>query len=219
MRMTIEYFIRNAAIAVAAVFIMAGSVSAGTVTFTTNSSLTGFNGTASNTLTSNSSGAAATLNYIDNASSTTGLPSNVDFGNFTLVCPLCSTQLMGTGAVFNPFTFKVIITDTTDNASGFFLGTSSGGTIFSDVSPIDINWSPLQLGPGTSNASSGNFGATIFTTTIFTGIVAPNSGGSTPGYTTIQGHVDSAPVPEPSTIGLIGCGLICLGLLRFRAVQ
>jgi hypothetical protein len=159
-------------------------------------------------------GANATLTFIPDINSTVGLPSNVDFGNFTLVCAACSTQAIGTGSVFSPFSFNLIITDVTDGgATGKFVGSSSGGTVFSDVSPIQINWAPLVLGPGSTNATSGNFGPTIFTTTAFTGIVAPNSG-EVHGQSTIQGFVNSSAVPEPATLSLIGGSLLGLGLWR-----
>lgn len=106
----------------------------------------------------------------------------------------------------------------TDSATGRFVGTSTGGTVFSDVSQLTINWAPLQLGPGTNNAISGNFGTTIFTTTIFTGIVAPNSG-AVPGQSTVQGFVTSSAVPEPATLSLIGAALLGLGMLRRKRVR
>jgi len=119
------------------------------------------------------------------------------------------------GSVFNPFTFDLLVTDVTDGATGKFVGTSTGGSIFSDVSAIAVNWAPLQLGPGAKNALTGDFGSTIFTTTIFTAIVAPNSG-AVPGQSTVQGNVAFTPVPEPATLAMIGGALLSLGFLRTR---
>jgi hypothetical protein len=77
------------------------------------------------------------------------------------------------------------------------------------VSPISITWAPLQLGPGTINATSGNFGTTFFDITSPTGIVAISSGG----VTTVQGAISSTAIPEPSTFAILGAGLVGLGFI------
>jgi hypothetical protein len=186
------------------------------ITFNTSDPGTGFGGT-SLTL-NNTAGVAATLAFVPRGNTVTGTPSNVNLGTFTLACPTCTTQAGGMGSTFGAFTFDLVITSVTDGGVGIFKGTSTGGVIYSDVSAIGINWAPLQLGPGSSGASSGSFGNTIFSTTIFTGIVAPNSG-AVPGQSTVQGFVSSSAVPEPATWGLLGMSLIAIGLFRRRATQ
>ena len=209
--MKIGRFVQVASIAAAALFMMAASASASAITFNTNAAGTMFAGDGL-TLAS-SLGAAATLTFAPDGNTTFGVPSNVNYGNFVLVCSTCSTQAIGGGAFFDPFTFDLVITDVSDGATGLFVGSSSGGSVWSDVSQISINWVPLQLGPGGNHASTGDFGSAIFTINATTAIVAPNSGG-VPGESTVQGNLASSATPEPATLALVGGSLLGLGMLR-----
>ena len=202
-----------------AVLLFTAAAHAATITYSTNAPGTGFGGTS--LVLNNSSGEASTLTFAPNVNSISGVPSNVNFGVFTLVCTTCTTQAIGSGANYGSFAFNLVLTDVTDgNATGQFVGTSTGGAVFSDVSQITINWAPLVLGPGTVNALTGNFGNSIFGTTVFTGIVAPNSGQGQPnGVTTVEGYVNSSAVPEPATVGVVGIALLGLGLIRRRATS
>ncbi len=197
-------------------FLVSAGLSAATITYNTTDS-TGFGGTA--IVLNSSMGAGATLTYVPADSTAVGTPSNINYGNFNLVCGTCSTQAIGAGSFFSAFTFEMILTDETDVATGMFLGTSSGGSVWSDVSQINITWAPLQLGPGTSGVLTGDFGGTKFIITSPTGIVAPNSG-TLVGQTTVQGYVDAVnPIPEPSTLGMLGVALLGLGFLRRKATS
>ena len=192
-----------------ATLLMAANASAGTITYTTNSPGTEFvaGNIGINSLTlDSSSGQDATLLFTPNAESVTGFPSNINYGDFFLSCATCTlTQ----NTVFGAFTFDLVIVDATDGAIGEFVGSSGGGTVSSNTSTINVSWVPLQLGPGTLNATSGSFGATIFGNSGITEIVAPNSGD--PGNTTVQGQIDSA--PEPATLAMFGGGLLAIGVL------
>jgi len=199
----------------AAAFVMtAASATAITITYQTTGANTGFNGTSALLLNS-TSGSAATLTFVPNASGTSGVPSNINLGDFTLACGGCTPV---SGSTFSAFTFNLRITDTTNSASGTFVGSSAGGTIFSDAANLAITWAPTQIGPGTNNAASGNFGPTFFTKQLVTQIVAPNSG--TPvGNTSVQGFVNSSEIPEPATLGLMGVAMVGLGLWRKRQLS
>jgi hypothetical protein len=210
--MTIRRLVQAALTTGAALIVMAASASASplTIAFNTNGSLFG-NGL---TTLGNSSGVSATLLYEPNAGDSTGVPSGINLGRFTLSCAACTTT---SGALFDAFTFNLKVTDVTDgNAYGIFGGSAPAGSVLSNTSTIIITWTPLVLGPGATNASFGNFGTTIFQTTNPTIIVAPNSG-SIDGRTTVQGLINSSAVPEPVTMALIGSGLVVLGLFRRRA--
>jgi hypothetical protein len=213
--MQIVTIIRSAALTGAAVILMAASASAATITFNTaqtGSGGSGFNGTG-NLVLSSSSGVGATLAFVPDLNSINAVPGNVNFGNFTLACGNCSTQASGFGSFFNAFTFEMVITDVTDGATGIFVGSAAAGSVYLDASTITLNWQPLQLGPGTSNATSGNFGSTYFQTVAQTKIVNPSSGAQI-GSTTVQGSISSSAIPEPATLSLVGGALLGLGLLR-----
>jgi len=220
--MKTKCFLQITLLLAAAVMMTATSAAGATITYNTSASGTEF--TNNDTLTlSNSSGAAATLTFSVDPNTIGDAPpaNNINLGNFTLVCATCSTLVAST---FNAFTFDLVVTDVTDGgATGTFVGTSTGGLVSSDSSSITINWSPLQFGPGTSNATSGNFGTTYFAITPFLEIVNPGSG-ALPGESTVEGQLDSnggpnpdsGGTPEPGTLSLTGASLLGLGLLRRR---
>ncbi len=207
--------IRSAALTGAVVFLMATGANAATITFNTaqtGTGGTGFNGSG-NLVLQSSSGVDATLAFVPDMNSVNAVPGNVNFGNFTLACASCSTQAGGFGAIFGAFTFDLVITDVTDGATGVFIGSAAPGSVYLDASTITLNWQPLQLGPGGSNATSGNFGPTSFQTVVQTKIVNPASGAQI-GSTTVQGNINSSAIPEPATLSLVGGALLGFGLLR-----
>jgi hypothetical protein len=219
--MNFERFVRAATLGGVALFVMAASASAApltyTVTFSTNGAGTGFGAPAGGLTLNQSSGEAASLLFTPNVNSTTGVPSNVNYGNFTVDCPTCTTQADGQGAFFDAFTFNLEIIDVTDGATGQFVGSSTGGSVYLNLSDLNVTWLPLVIGPGTNGALTGDFGTTSFEITNRTRIVAPNSG-TDPGQTTVQGNVVSSAVPEPATLGLIGGALLGLGFWRRKQV-
>jgi hypothetical protein len=212
------------ALVAAAVLIMAASASATTIQWTTNGVATGFTSApAGYTITDGGlelldAAAGVELLFTPNASPVGGnaVPSNVDFGDFLLICTGCATG----GTAFGSFTFSLEITDVTDSATGVFTGTSTAGTVTPTSATMDVNWSPTQVGPGTTNATGGtNFSTTFFTVPNMTLIVAPNSG-TPPGDTSIQGTVSSTLVPEPATMAMVGglfVGLAALARKRRRS--
>jgi hypothetical protein len=210
--MKIKRLIRSTSVLGVGVLLMAASAQAGViVTFTTNAAGSEFAGGITGDILDSTSGQFATLTFTPDTSSDSGLPSGIDLGDFLLVCSTCTTSQ---DTIFGSFTFDLIVTDKTDNATGEFVATSSGGTVSSNSSTIQIDWTMpigLQVGPGTSNTLSGNFNLTDFDiVSPITLVVAPNSG-TPPGDTRVQGQINST--PEPPTFVLIGAALFGLGMI------
>jgi hypothetical protein len=201
-----------------AVFSMAATASAGTITYSTNAAGTEFVSPMNGLTLDSSSGLTATLTFEPDADIAIGVPSNINFGIFTLACAECSTEETES-AFFAAFTFDLVITDESDGATGEFVGASAGGTVASNSSTITVHWSPVVLGPGSTGAMTGDFNLTGFEITSPSRIVAPNSGANV-GETTVQGDINSGDVirqvPEAGTFTMIGAALIGLGLLRRR---
>jgi hypothetical protein len=210
--MKIRRLIQSTSLMGLGVLLMAASAHAAVIiSYTTNAAGTEFVGGVNSDILDSTSGQFATLTFTPNTSSDSGVPSGIDLGDFLLVCSTCTTNQ---DTIFGSFTFDLIVTDKTDNATGEFVATSGGGTVSSNSSTIQIDWMlpiGLQVGPGTSNAVSGNFNLTDFDIlSPITLVVAPNSG-TPPGDTRVQGQISVA--PEPPTFILIGGALFGLGMI------
>jgi hypothetical protein len=210
--MKIKRLIRGTSLIGVGVMLIAARAHAGVIiSFSTSAVGSEFVGGINSDILNSISGKPATLTFTPDVSADSGIPSGIDLGDFLLVCSTCTTTQ---DTIFGSFTFDLIVTDTTDNATGEFVATSSGGTVSSNSSTIQIDWMTpfgLQVGPGTSNVVSGNFHLTDFDiVSPITLVVAPNSG-TPPGDTRIQGQINAT--PEPPTFVLIGSALLCLGMI------
>jgi hypothetical protein len=201
------------------------AVASASVTFTVTGAYTSGSGTSGADMTITGTSDTFTLDWTDPSPTTTvtALTSNINYGEFSLVCTLgCD----GAPVTVPAFTFVITVDDTTDVAVGNFTGTYSGGQTIAynstgpvGSSSVDVFWSPTQLGSGTSGATSGNFGPTDFTITNPTQVVDPTQNG---GVSTIQGTVTSIEAtgtPEPATLVMVGAALLGVGVLRKKATR
>ena len=172
------------------------------VTGGTGQTLTVTNGSGTATLTyhppSNGSGPCTPANVCS-----VNAPSNISYGFFQIT-------VSADGSYTIPaFTFDLLLSDDSDALPSVTItGTSSGGTITrtgpAGSSNVDIIWSPTSINEGTA----------LFTITSPTQIVDPTT---LVGESSIQGTVSpNTGTPEPTTMLLMGAGLLGVGFIARR---
>lgn len=191
--------LKTIALGIAVVATMALSQStakADNVTFSTSGVFTcaGCTGSGTSSVTYPAAGPnSATLTFAGASSSTQNTPTNISFGDIL-------ASATGTGSAING-TLTLTITQTSPIAGSSTLSGTLTGTITSNSSTGSITFSP------TSTTISG-FTYTIGSSFLLVPPTSGGGGGAIAGVTSLQGTVTGSAIPEPTSMLLLGTGLV-----------
>lgn len=193
--------------ALAALFVVGTSVSAFALPIVNFQTSGSFNGGAATILFTDGDGSQVRLTFFDGGPQSLDAPSNVQYGTVVMTLPAAGANGQFDGPIA-PTTFDLTITQTAPSGGASTLSSTITGTL-AKANSTDFF---LSFGPGPFNNTNIGLVQYLIQSQYF---LVPPAEGQIAGTTTLQGQLKA--VPEPTTMMLLGTGLLAAFRARRKA--